>query len=93
MRTLHVLALCLPLSLVTLTGCKSSCRALSEKLCECKPTTGEREACLRAVAQNEAAAPPLTVDDEATCTAKLETCVCENLDTPDGKEACGLARE
>jgi hypothetical protein len=88
----------LSLALLGLTGCKTACRELSEKLCDCSITSLEREVCIRRASNDEALVEP-TAEDEATCEAKLETCDCkaiQNASTPDeqlaAKQACGLAR-
>ena len=75
----------------SLAGCKSSCRQLSERQCECSLTTAERTSCLTTASNKEAAAV-LTAADEATCEALLPGCDCRLIDTPQGKAACGLAR-
>ena len=75
---------------VLISGCKSHCRLLSEKLCDCTTTTTEKTACLSRAATQEGTFPP-TADDEVTCTALVDTCDCRLVDTPSGKERCGLA--
>lgn len=72
-------------------GCKGQCRQLSEKLCECLPTSADRDACLRKASSEEGRVQP-TPENEATCAALLPTCDCHAIDTPEGKRACGLAR-
>ncbi len=77
-----------------LAGCKGNCRQLSEKLCECQPTTLERQSCLSAVAQEEQRVQP-SAHDEQVCGALLKAkpgCDCHNTDTAEGMRACGLAR-
>jgi len=83
----------LSLALFGLSGCKGACRELSEKLCECSTTSLEREVCIRRASNDEAVVEP-TADDEAFCESKLETCDCTqvDIDTTEGKLACGLAR-
>jgi hypothetical protein len=78
--------------LLLLPSCKSPCRALSEKLCDCRATTVEREQCARMVSQEESSVDEVTAEDEARCQALLEDCDCRNLQTAEGKRACGLAR-
>lgn len=75
----------------SLAGCKSSCRQLTEKQCECSPTTAERTSCLT-IASNKEASVVLTAQDEATCEVLLPKCDCRLIDTPQGKADCGLAR-
>ncbi|MDY7226938.1 hypothetical protein [Hyalangium rubrum] len=81
----------LSLALLALSGCKGPCRELSEKLCECSANTLEREVCIRRASNDEAFIEP-TSQDEAVCEQRLETCDCNNLETDEGKIACGLAR-
>jgi hypothetical protein len=88
----------LSLALLGLTGCKSACRELSEKLCDCTTTSLEREVCVRRASNDEALFEP-TSEDEAVCEEKLDGCRCEdiqNASTSDellaAKQACGLAR-
>jgi len=89
-----MLKLLLPLVVVaSLAGCKSSCRQLSEKACDCFLTSSERTVCLSAAATRESGVnPPLTAEDEATCEALLPRCDCRLLDTAQGKANCGVAR-
>jgi hypothetical protein len=87
----------LSLALLGLTGCKSACRQLSEKLCDCNTNSVERELCVRRAANDQALVEP-TSQDEETCDALLnekdpsKQCTCENYQTDEGKVACGLAR-
>ena len=77
-----------------LAGCKGNCRQLSEKLCECKRTTIERQQCLSDVAQEEQRVQP-TAADEQVCGALLNAkpgCDCHQIATVEGMRACGLAR-
>lgn len=74
----------------TLVGCKSQCRVLSEKQCDCTLSTTERTQCLAAVAQREGTNPP-TPDDEARCADLIDLCDCRLVDTPQGKMRCGIA--
>lgn len=72
------------------SGCKSNCRLLSEKACECSVNTYARDLCLRTVSANEASSQ-LTADDERLCGSLLERCDCRLVQTTEGKIACGLA--
>jgi hypothetical protein len=85
----------LSLALLGLAGCKSPCRELSEKLCDCQLNTLSREACVRRVINDEARIEP-TAEQEAFCESKLEVCDCKAIaedETGDAKRACGLANE
>ncbi|MFL5348782.1 MAG: hypothetical protein ACJ8AT_28635 [Hyalangium sp.] len=83
----------LSLALLGLTGCKSACRQLSEKLCDCNTNSVERELCVRRAANDEAVIEP-TSSDEDKCDELLNAnqCTCDNYQTDEGKVACGLAR-
>jgi len=78
-------------SALALGACKSPCRQLSEKLCECEPNTLERENCLQQASADESRADP-TAEDHEVCAALLDKCDCTQIDTPEGKRNCGLAR-
>ena len=87
-------------ALFALAGCKSPCRQLSERLCDCVESF-QRETCIRNVANEENRIEP-TDEQLATCEAALDTCqvdtpeqkklTCDNLETDQGKRDCGLAR-
>jgi hypothetical protein len=85
-------------ALLTLAGCKSPCRELSERLCDCVEPF-QRDSCVRAAAEEESNIEPTDEELEA-CEDRLKTCTikadepdsCEFLNTPEGKQACGLAR-
>jgi hypothetical protein len=79
------------LALALSAGCKSNCRRLSEKLCDCLDTTVAQDSCKR-VAANEESRVGVTAEQDQQCAAYLELCACNILDAPDGKEKCGLAR-
>jgi hypothetical protein len=74
-----------------LAGCKSTCRQLSESMCECSITTSNKTACLQVAATNEQNNYP-TAADEANCAALLPLCDCRLIDTAQGKANCGLTR-
>lgn len=86
----HVVLLAFASLLLVTSGCKSHCRLLSEKLCDCTTNTSDKTTCLSRAASQEAAFQP-TADDELTCEALTESCDCRLVDTPSGKERCGLA--
>jgi hypothetical protein len=72
-------------------GCKGSCRQLSERLCDCQITATAKTACLQRVASEDQRVAP-NPEQEATCASLLQSCDCHQIDTPEGKVACGLAR-
>jgi hypothetical protein len=97
-----LLSLLLPLSVLALAACKSPCLELAERVCECRETRLERESCRRNAAANESRLEPDAAAQDS-CEALLDSCpvaddenrtqVCEELETPDGKIACGLTAE
>jgi hypothetical protein len=78
-------------ALLVVAGCKSPCRQLSEKLCECQANSLDKEACVKRAQQEESRVKPTDVQQQA-CEALLEGCDCHLIDTAEGKRACGLAR-
>ncbi|WP_225413881.1 hypothetical protein [Stigmatella hybrida] len=90
MRRLAATAV-LSTALLGLFGCKGPCRELSEKLCDCSISSVAREQCVQ-IAANSEARVTLTAEDEALCEQKLETCDCRQIETDEGKAACGLSR-
>ncbi len=81
-----------------LAGCKSNCRQLSERLCECTINSVERDSCLRTASAAEGSNPP-DAEAEVLCAHLLKPldgglgCDCRLIDTKAGKVACGLARQ
>ena len=76
--------------LLVTAGCKSQCRLLSEKLCDCTTNSSDKTNCLSRAATQEGTFPPTAQDDDR-CEALVPTCDCRLVDTPGGKERCGLA--
>ncbi len=85
-------------ALLALAGCKSPCRELSERLCDCLEQF-QQDVCVQQVADRERSIEP-TDADLAACEERLDTCTidpndrttCDILLTDEGKRACGLAR-
>ncbi|MDQ3265297.1 MAG: M48 family metallopeptidase [Myxococcota bacterium] len=92
-RLMRRLLSLLAVTSLTLLACKSPCRQLSEKLCDCAPNTVVRDSCRTAAGQEEARVRP-SDEQQATCQALLTAnqCDCHNLDSLEAKQACGLAR-
>lgn len=88
MRHVVLIAFC-SLLLVT-SGCKSQCRLLSEKLCDCTTNSTDKTNCLSGAASREVGYAP-TEETEARCQALAASCDCRLVDTQAGKERCGLA--
>ncbi len=84
---LFLTSLCLALG-----ACKTSCRSLSEKLCDCAANSTLKTACLQRAANNEGAATP-SEESEDTCERLLPQCDCRLINTAEGKIRCGLAIE
>jgi hypothetical protein len=92
-------ALLLPLCLLALAACKSPCLELSQRVCECRETRVEQDACRRNAETNEGRLEPDQAAQD-TCEALLDSCpaidddnrvqACEALETTEGKLACGL---
>lgn len=89
---LTLLVACLPLFA---TACGGNCRALNEFLCTCTYQTQiEVQACYQDVRVREGDLEP-TSEEEEVCGSLLESCQasgCAQLETPEGKAACGLSR-
>jgi len=85
-----VLALALGLAALS-GGCKSACVSLAEKICLCQATQADRDSCnSTASARSDQVRP--SAADETTCAGLVDSCNCHELDTPQGKRNCGLAR-
>ncbi len=81
------------LLLATLAAaCTSPCLELAKKVCKCEETISAKNACERR-AEAEEANINLSDSDEDRCDDLLDKCKCGALDTPEGRVACGLARE
>lgn len=93
MKRLAIAFLASALFALGISGCKSNCRQLSERVCDCALNTLERDECMRRAARADADpryAP--TPEQDAHCGELLPGCDCHLLDTTDGKKRCGLAR-
>lgn len=95
-------------ALLSLAGCKTPCRQLSEELCNCVQQY-QRTECLRLAAERERSVEP-TDEDQTFCESKLDSCKlqkvedeseqladgeklsCADLQDEAGKDACGLTR-
>ena len=74
-----------------LSGCKSPCRQLSERQCDCQASSFDRNTCLQRAATQENNVAP-TAGDNQRCAELVEQCDCRLIDTPEGKRKCGFAR-
>lgn len=86
----HAVLLAFASLLLVTSSCKSQCRLLSEKLCDCTTTSSDKTLCLSNAARQEGTFPP-TAEDDDRCEALIASCDCRLIDTPSGKERCGLA--
>jgi phage-related protein len=95
-------------ALLSLAGCKTPCRQLSEELCNCVPQF-QRTDCVRLAAERERSVEP-TDQEQNFCEQKLDSCKlqkvedsnlplssdeklsCADLQDEKGKEDCGLTR-
>lgn len=77
--------------LVAASSCKSQCRQLSEKLCECATNTNDRTICLQAASVKDSL-NVATSTDQDNCKVLLATCDCHLTNTRRGKVRCGMAR-
>lgn len=81
---------------LALSACKSPCRELAEKLCDCTLTTLQRQQCMNSVSQADQRVNQ-TPEEDRVCATLLPGCDCRLLESSDpvvkqqGKERCGLA--
>lgn len=97
MRLLPALSIA---ALAGLAACGSPCQDLGDRICGCRPPGTLRDQCTTAVkTQLGSGVQTPGKDDETYCQQKLATCpdpgkdpgMCDWLNTPAGKVACGLA--
>lgn len=86
-RLLPILAATLLLS-----ACENPCLTLAKKVCECEGVASEVEDCKDRV-KAEKSNIDISDEQESFCESKLDSCGCDNLDTPKGQANCGLAHE
>ncbi|MDP1822519.1 MAG: hypothetical protein Q8L48_04735 [Archangium sp.] len=86
----HVVLIAFSSLLLVTSGCKTQCRLLSEKLCDCTTNSSDKTNCLSNVATRDGTYVA-TEETEARCEALAPTCDCRLVDTQAGKERCGLA--
>lgn len=79
-------------------GCGSPCQDLADRICNCQPAGTLRDNCKSSVKTQLGSSNPNGAD-QAFCADRLQHCPdpestpaqCQALQTPAGKEACGLA--
>ena len=86
----HAVLLALTSLLLVTSGCKSQCRLLSVKACDCTVNSTDKTACLQRAATQETTFPP-TAENDDRCEKLIEQCDCRLVDTAAGKMRCGLA--
>lgn len=89
-RATAILALVLPLGLSL--GCSDECQVLSDIICDCEETRGERESCRGQVDSQQQNQPPPTEEQRALCAARQESCTCAALEE-NRTDLCGFTRE
>ncbi len=85
-------------------GCMDACRQLAQEICACQPDQPSVDNC-NLQAQNQENIYPVTSQDEKFCQSKLDSqqcncgdqqspaaiaACCVKLNTPEGRQACGL---
>ncbi len=98
MRKLLVTTALAALGLLGVAHCGSPCQDLADRICDCQPAGTLRDNCTSSVKTQIGSTNP-TDADQAFCAQKLKECPdfgsspgdCPVLQTPDGKEKCGLA--
>lgn len=70
-------------------GCQDPCVTLAERICNCEPSSAERQSCRRTRIVNQQSNVAIEEADRELCQAKLETCTCVALDE-NNLEACGF---
>src|SRR5262249_23835522 len=65
-------------ALLSLAGCKTPCRQLSEELCNCVQQF-QRTDCVRLAAERERSVEP-TDDDQTFCESKLDSCKLQKVE-------------
>ena len=86
-------------ALLALAGCGSACQDLGDRICDCQPAGSLRDNCKSSVkTQVGSGAQKATDSDQALCQQLLQTCVstdaqnlCDWIQTPAGRKACGLS--
>lgn len=77
---------------LTLMACENPCLTLAKKVCECEGVASQVEDCKDRV-KAEKSNIDISDEQESFCESKLDSCGCDNLDTPKGQANCGLANE
>ena len=73
-------------------GCSDDCAVLADIICQCEPSLAQRESCrveLEAQQNNQPVGP--SEEQQAACSAAIETCTCDALDE-NRTDQCGFTR-
>ena len=71
-----------------LVGCSDTCTDLAKKICSCRPTQTEQQACDQTISSSSR--PGASKKEQEVCSERLDTCTCDAL--KEGQlELCGLA--
>lgn len=97
-KTTLLLAAALTATL-TGAGCGSACQDLGDRICSCQPAGSVRDSCKSSIRNELGNVVNPGDDQQKACETLLRTCPdfeahpdqCRNLDTVDGKVACGMA--
>jgi hypothetical protein len=84
------LAVMLCAASLALPACTEPCVELADKICGCQPASLQDSCKSEATAESSRVQP--TSADQQRCKALIDQCDCNQLATPEGKVACGLAR-
>lgn len=60
----HAVLLAFASLILVTSGCKSQCRLLSEKLCDCTTNSSDKTLCLSNAARQEGTFPPTAAQDD-----------------------------
>jgi hypothetical protein len=90
LRPLILGACVLTLSLAA--GCGDACLSLAEQVCSCQPDPVSQDNCNQR-AKEAKGIFSVGSNDAQFCQAKIDqnACSCPKLNTPEGREACGIA--
>jgi hypothetical protein len=90
LKPLLLLACVLTVSLAA--GCGNACLRLADQICSCQPDDTSRASCQQQAREQEGIFS-VGRDQERLCQQALDSnaCDCEELMTPEGRQACGIA--
>jgi hypothetical protein len=79
------------LTVLLANGCGNACLKLADQICSCQPDDNSRANCQQQARNNESIFN-VRSQDEQVCQNLLDSgqCDCSKIDTPEGRQACGL---